>query len=299
MANSVIHRLLASGYEPGRIAASFIMVGLCLLWSMSGVVARQMEGAGSFEMAFWRSGFCCLTLVVWTRFYTGQNPLVLIRGMGWRGVLSAFFWSVMFTAFMFAVMRTTVANTLLMISLSPLVAAVLARLVLGIRIPRVTIACMVIAGFGILWMFKDGLSGDGLTGILIALGIPLASATNLILLRLSKERISLAPAIMLGGFFSAAAMLPFAFPGSATWSDIAWLAYLGTFQLALPCTILVWLTRFLPPQEIALLALSEVIMGSIWAWVWGNEPIPLATIQGGVLIIGALVFNTLRRQQSV
>jgi drug/metabolite transporter (DMT)-like permease len=74
---------------------------------------------------------------------------------------------------------------------------------------------------------------------------------------------------------------------------------LGTFQLALPCTILVWLTRFLPPQEIALLALSEVILGSIWAWIWGNEPIPVATLQGAVLVIGALVFNTLRRQQSV
>jgi drug/metabolite transporter (DMT)-like permease len=225
MGNQFLHRMLDRGYEPGRIAASLIMVLLCVLWSMSGVVARQMEGAQSFEMAFWRSGFCCLALVLWTRFYTGQNPLALVKGMGWRGVLSGLLWGVMFTSFMFAVMRTTVANTLLMISLSPLVAAVLARFVLGIRIPQVTIACMVIAGLGIAWMFKDGLSAHGLTGILIALGIPLASATNLIILRLSKERISLAPAVMLGGFFSAAAMLPFAFSGSATLSDIAWLAF--------------------------------------------------------------------------
>lgn len=299
MRGNLLQHLFARGYEPGRIAASLIMVLLCVLWSMSGVVARQMEGAQSYEMAFWRSGFCCLTLVVWTRLYTGQNPLTLVKAMGWRGVVSGLLWSVMFTAFMFAVMRTTVANTLLMISLSPLVAAVLARFVLGIRIPQVTIVCMVVAAAGIVWMFKDGLSDEGWAGILIALGIPLASASNLILLRMSKERISLAPAVMLGGFFSAIVMLPFTFGGSATWSDVAWLAFLGTFQLALPCTILVWLTRFLPPQEIALLALSEVILGSIWAWVWGNEPIPVATLQGGVLIIGALVFNTLRRQKSV
>jgi len=57
-------------------------------------------------------------------------------------------------------------------------------------------------------------------------------------------------------------------------------------------------SRFLPPQEIALLAVLEVVFGSIWAWLWGNEPIPQATLQGGVLIIGALVFNTLRRQVS-
>jgi drug/metabolite transporter (DMT)-like permease len=99
---------------------------------------------------------------------------------------------------------------------------------------------------------------------------------------------------MLGGFFSAVLMLPFVFPMAASGTDIAWMAFLGVFQLALPCTILVWLTRFLPPQEIALLSLLEVIFGSTWAWLWGNEPIALATLQGGALIVGALVYNTLR-----
>lgn len=299
MIRNVLERLFASGWEPGRMAASLIMVGLCVLWSMSGVVARQMESAQGFEMAFWRSAFCCVTLVVWTTLYTRQNPIQLVRDMGFRGVVSGLLWSVMFTCFMIAVMLTTVANTLLAISLSPLVAAILARLVLGIRIPRVTWICIFLACVGIWWMFRDGLSGDGLLGLFIALGIPVASATNLILLRTSKQQISMAPAVMLGGFFSAALVLPFAFPGTATLTDVAWLAFLGMFQLALPCTILVWLTRFLPPQEIALLALLEVILGSVWAWLWGNEPIPLATLQGGVLIIGALAVNTLRRQQSV
>lgn len=299
MASAAPPKFFNGTYEPGRIGASLIMVLLCVLWSMSGGVARQMEGAQGVEMAFWRSSFCCLALVVWITARDRQNPLKMVVAMGWRGVVSGFLWSIMFTCFMLAVMLTTVANTLLAISLSPLVAAILARLVLGIRIPRVTWTCIFLACVGIWWMFRDGLSGDGLLGVLIALGVPVASAANLILLRTSKQQISMAPAVMLGGFISAALTLPFAFPGAATLSDIAWLAFLGIFQLALPCTILVWLTRFLPPQEIALLALLEVILGSIWAWLWGNEPIPLATIQGGVLIIGALVFNTLRRQQSV
>jgi drug/metabolite transporter (DMT)-like permease len=299
MSSSIFARVLTGGWQPGRLGASFIMLLLCVLWSMSGVVARQTESAQGFEMAFWRSAFCCLTLVIWTAVYTRQSPLRQVLAMGWRGVFSGLLWSVMFTCFMLAVMLTTVANTLLAISLSPLVAAILARLVLGIRIPRVTWTCIVLACVGIWWMFRDGLSGDGLSGVLIALGIPVASAVNLILLRKSNEKISLAPAVMLGGFFSAILMLPFAFPGTATVTDVAWLAFLGVFQLALPCTILVWVTRFLPPQEIALLALLEVIMGSLWAWLWGNEPIPMATLQGAILIIGALAFNTLRRQQSV
>jgi len=285
-------------HSPTRLGASLIMVMLCGLWSMAGVVSRQIESANSVEVTFWRSAFCFLTLLLWTAFYSRENPFRQMMAMGWAGLLSGFFWCVMFTCFMAALMMTTVANTLLTISLSPLIAAGLARVILGIHIPRVTWLCIAIAAIGMWWMFRQGLSGDGLVGVLIALGVPLASAMNLILLRKSKERINLAPAVMLGGLFSSMLMLPFVFPMSATGSDIAWLAFLGVFQLALPCTILVWVSRFLPPQEIALLAVLEVVFGSIWAWLWGNEPIPQATLQGGVLIIGALVFNTLRRQVS-
>ena len=265
---------------------------------MAGVVSRQVQSAQAIEVTFWRSAFCFLTLVCWTALLERQNPFRQIIAMGWAGLLSGFFWCVMFTCFMVAIMMTTVANTLLTISLSPLIAAVLARLILGIYIPRVTWVCIAVAAVGMWWMFREGLSGDGLIGVLIALAVPFASAMNLILLRKSKERINLAPAVMLGGLFSSVLMLPFIFPMSATGSDLAWLAFLGVFQLALPCTLLVWVSRFLPPQEIALLSVLEVVFGSVWAWLWGNEPIPLATMQGGLLIIGALVFNTLRRQQS-
>lgn len=287
-----------SGFEPSRAIASLIMVGLCVLWSMAGVVARQVESAQSYEMAFWRSGICCLTLFVWLSITEKKNPFRMVRDMGLSGFYSGLCWCAMFTCFMLAVKLTTVANTLLAISLSPLFAAVLARLILGIRIARVTWLCIAVAAVGMWWMFRDGLSGDGLLGVLIALGIPIASSINLIILRKSRERINMVPAVMLGGFFSASLMLAFMFPVSATVNDVVWMGFLGVFQLALPCTLLVWLTKYLPPQDIALLALLEVIFGTIWAWLWGNEPIPLATLQGGVLIIGALVFNTLNRDAS-
>lgn len=288
----------ADGHGPTRLGASLVMVMLCGLWSMAGVVSRQIESAHSFEVTFWRSAFCFVTLVLWTSIFARKHPFQQMLSMGWAGMLSGLFWCVMFTCFMVALMLTTVANTLLTISLSPLIAAMLARLILGMHIPRVTWISIAIAAIGIWWMFKEGLSGDGLAGVMVALGMPFASAMNLILLRKTKERINLAPAVMLGGLLSSVLMLPFVFPMSASGSDIAWLAFLGVFQLALPCTILVWVSRFLPPQEIALLAVFEVVLGSLWAWLWGYESIPVATLQGGLLIIGALVFNALRRQQS-
>lgn len=284
-----------SGFVPGRGLASLIMIGLCVLWSMAGVVARQVESAQSYEMAFWRSGVCCATLFIWLAVTQRKNPMRMVRDMGLSGLYSGVCWCAMFTCFMLAVKLTTVANTLLAISLSPLLAALLARLMLGIRIAAVTWLCIGLAGIGMWWMFRQGLSGDGLWGVLIALGIPIASSINLIILRKSRERINMVPAVMLGGLFSAGLMLLVMFPSTATVSDIAWMSFLGVFQLALPCTLLVWLTKYLPPQDIALLALTEVIFGTLWAWLWGNEAVPLATLQGGLLIIGALVLNTFNR----
>ena len=40
------------------------MVAATLLWSMAGVVTRQLDSATSFEATFWRSAFNAAALVV-------------------------------------------------------------------------------------------------------------------------------------------------------------------------------------------------------------------------------------------
>jgi drug/metabolite transporter (DMT)-like permease len=285
--------------NPGPVSGFFWMIVICTLWSTAGVVSRQLESAVSLEVTFWRSFFCGLTLIVVLVLRSGPAGLVRqVRGMGLPGVFSGFFWATMFTCFMVAIMLTSVTNTLLIVSLAPLFAAILGRWFLGERIAMVTALSIVLAGFGLWWMLREGLSGDGLLGVVIALGTPIAAACNLILLRRSRGGVSLIPAVMLGGIFSALLTLPFIFPVQASESDLLWLAFLGVFQLAVPCSLLVWLSRYLPAQEIALLSLFEVVLGPIWAWLWGGEVITRVTLQGAALILGALVLNTLMRQRS-
>mgnify|MGYP006906552357 CR=1 FL=1 len=40
------------------------MILATLLWSIAGVVTRQLDGARSFEVTFWRSFFNALALVI-------------------------------------------------------------------------------------------------------------------------------------------------------------------------------------------------------------------------------------------
>lgn len=273
--------------------AAWLLAGCALLWSSAGALTRMLETAQGFELSFWRSFFCAVAMVLILSLQERGRPLGPVIRMGRIGLFSGLMWAVMFTCFMVALTRTSVANTLLVIGLSPLLAALLARVVLGQTINRITWIAIIAAGVGIWWMVHEAISSDGLTGILIALGVPLASAINLVTLRRVHAQLDLAPAVLLGALLSCAATLPLAWPLTAGARDLAILAILGAFQLALPCWLMVRALAWLAPHEVALIALLEVVLGPLWAWLFAGEITPAATLQGGVIVLAALIVNTL------
>jgi drug/metabolite transporter (DMT)-like permease len=90
---------------------------------------------------------------------------------------------------------------------------------------------------------------------------------------------------------STLATLPLAWPLRTSGHDLSLLALLGVVQLAIPCLLVVWLTRVLPGPEIALLALLEVIFGVAWAWLGAGEVPGSAALTGGTLVLAALLAN--------
>lgn len=273
------------------------MVLCALLWSTAGVVTRQLDQAAGFELTFWRSLSCILFVGGYLIATKGSRWLGVISAAGWPGLVSGVMWAAMFTCFMVALTITTVAKTLVVLAVAPLLTALLSWLVLDQRIAGRTWAAIAVAGAGIVWMVKDGLrTGDdhsSLWGMLVAAGVPLASAINLIIMKRQQARVDLVPALLIGGVISCLAMLPLMFPVQATASDVMLLAGLGVFQLGLPCILMIWAARYLRPQETALLALLEVVFGPLWAWLGVGERPADATIYGGSLILAALVANEL------
>jgi drug/metabolite transporter (DMT)-like permease len=129
--------------------------------------------------------------------------------------------------------------------------------------------------------------------MLIALSIPIAAAVNVVTLRAASAELDLRPAVMLGGAISCLIALPLALPLQATPKDIALLAFLGVFQLALPCLLLVLASRVLLAPEIALIGLLEVVLGPLWAWLGAGEVPARATLVGGAVVLSALILNEL------
>lgn len=274
-----------------------LMVLVTLMWSIAGVVTRQLESARSFEVTFWRSFFTVLSLLVILPVFQGRAVFAKIRNAGASLWLSGVCWSVMFTAFMVALTMTTVANVLVTMAVSPFVTALLARIFIGHRIAPRTWLAIAMAGAGIAWMY--GAQADlsqHLGGTLVALLVPLASAANWTVVQHSRahgENIDLVPAVLVGAVISSLATLPLSLPFSATAHDLGLLALLGLVQLAIPCVLSVLCAGVLKAPEVALLALLEVIFGILLAWLGAGEVPGASVLSGGALVITALVVNEL------
>ena len=282
-----------AGLRISHLQAVLGMLVVALLWSSAGVVSRQLESASGFETTFWRSAFTALPLMAWLLATQGRGLLASIRMGGLALWVSGLCWAAMFTCFMVALSFTTVANVLITMSLAPLFTALLARGVLGTPIERRTWVAITGAGAGIAWMYGHGLSTEPrhLLGSAIALGVPVAAAINWIVLQRRGGAVDLVPALVVGAVLSCAITLPLAWPLQTSAHDLAWLAGLGVFQLAVPCVMAVVLARHLPAAEISLLALLEIVFGIAWTWLWGGERPETAVLTGGSLVLGVLAIN--------
>jgi drug/metabolite transporter (DMT)-like permease len=213
--------------------------------------------------------------------------------VGVWGVVTGAFLAMTFFFYIIALTMTTVANTLVTMSIMPFVAALLGWLALKEPILPRTWVAMAAAAAGLVMMFADSLRGDGAAGMLVALGVPLAFAANLIVVRHHAGQADMVPTVVIAGVISAAVALPFAFPLSASLHDVAVLALMGAVQLGIGCMLMTLATRHLSAAEVGLLSLLETTFGPIWAWIGiGERPTDVA-ILGGIVVVGALALNGL------
>ncbi|MEO7953798.1 MAG: DMT family transporter [Polaromonas sp.] len=274
--------------------AVLLMVLVTLLWSVAGVVSRQIEAASGMEITFWRSFFTLISLAVMLPWLRGPTVLTDLRRAPPALWISGLCWSVMFTAFMVALSLTSVAHVLATTSVGPLFTALTAWLLIGHPIPPRTWIAIAIAGLGIITMQFGQLEDGQWLGGVIALCVPLAGAINWTTVQHSLAQgkdVDLLPAVAVGAFISSAATLAWAMPFQASPRDLMWLAGLGLFQLAIPCSLLLLAARVLKAPELALLVLLEAVFGILLTWMFTTETPTLQVLLGGALVLVTLAVN--------
>lgn len=270
---------------------AWLIAAATVCWSSGGIIVRLVEADG-WTIVFWRAVFLALSITTWLFVRYGRAFMGPICAMGQAGIVSGLLLAASFIFYILAITHTTVANTLVLMSASPLVAAVLGRFVLGEPLTWQTLAAIVLALAGILTMVTDGLAGGGLVGNLCALVVAVCFGSNIVVMR-AQPQVDMVPATLVGGIFALLIALPLAAPFSVTRLDFALLALMGSVQLGLGLFLFVIGARHLPSAEVGLLTLLEMVLAPIWVWVGVGETPAFLTFVGGFLILLALVGHAL------
>ncbi|HEX7953376.1 MAG TPA: DMT family transporter, partial [Burkholderiales bacterium] len=160
-----------------------LMVGATLCWATAGILVRNMAVTDGWKITFWRSLFMTAFMLAVLVYRYGRHLPRRILMMGWTGVVTGALFAGMMISFILALSLTTVANTLVVGSISPFVAALCGYLFLDEKVAVSTWLAMSAAIAGIIVMFFDALAGGGWAGNLIALCIPLGFGANVVILR--------------------------------------------------------------------------------------------------------------------
>ena len=273
--------------------ALLLMVGATLCWSSAGVLVRNMQISDGWEITFWRSVFMSLFVGGWLWHQHRGKAWQKIRAAGVPGLLSAILLTIMFIGFILALSRTTVANTLIVVSSAPFFAAMFGRLFLREQVLPRTWLAMLAAFAGIVMMFFGAVSHDRWIGALVALVVPVAYGLNVALLRRMRATVDMIPGILLAGIISALVTLPAALPIEADGRDFLLLAIMGAVQLGLGCVLMTIASRDLTAAEIGLVSILETIFGTLSVWVLVGERPSNAALAGGAMVIVALAINQL------
>ena len=93
---------------------------LCLLGafflSWGGLLVREWEGSDIWQILFWRAFFFSMTLSLFLYFTYKNKALFIIKKSGIPGIVGGIAMAIGFTAYVFAMSKTTVANVLFIIS---------------------------------------------------------------------------------------------------------------------------------------------------------------------------------------
>ena len=277
--------------RPRRATGVALVLGAGVLLSLSGIVLRHMESAGGWQIIFYRSLAFAAAVFLWLAFSYRTRVVHAFTRVGRAGLIVVLSLGLGSACYVFALLLTTVANALFIISAAPFMAAVLGWMVLRERVRPVTWATMAVALAGIAIMVFDGVRGGRLLGNLVALGTPISFAIMLVALRRAGDR-DMIPAICLAGVVGAA--LGFAMSDTLVIPrhDLVLCLFLGVVQYGGGFVLLTLGARHLPAAEVALLSLVETVLAPIWVWIGVDEIPTLFTLAGGVIVLLAVVVQT-------
>jgi drug/metabolite transporter (DMT)-like permease len=297
---------------PQPEAAAFRGVVLVLLagvfWSTGGILVRLIEAAGVWQILFYRSLSLALFLLLVLSIRNRGALQGAFRAAGLAGLVAGLCLVLAFGGFIFALINTTVASALFLLSAAPFGAAVLGWALLGEAVHRRTWLAMGLAVIGIAIMVGEDLDTGRMASNLAALVAAAGFAGFSVALRWGRAS-DMLPAVCNGAAIAALLALLLCLFGEA-WGggqglavsprDFMLSSLMGVAQIGCGMVVYILGSRQVPAAELTLLSLTEVVLGPIWVWLWIGEAASGRSLLGGAIVllaVAAMALGARRRRR--
>jgi len=279
---------------PGYILLLF--GGFCLSWG--GLIVRTFETSDAWNILLLRSFFFFLGVSIFLFINYKKDTIKIIKKSGFPALLGGFAMSFSFVAFVFAMINTSVANVVFIISTQTMFLAILGFFYLKEKVSLISFISIVLAMAGITVMVGDSVSSGSLFGNLIALVIPISFSVLVMIVR-KNSNLDMVPAIWYASIFTIIYGLIMAESLNFTNHDIFMGFLLGVPQLTFGFICITIGSRTTQSVTVGLLMLSETLCAPLWVWLFINEIPPLSVFLGGAIIILAVIIKSLERKKAI
>jgi len=263
-----------------------------LIISPDGLLTRLIH-TDHWTLIFWRAVLLAFGMWFITSVVHPNKTWYHYKNMGRLGLFMAALYSFGTVSFITAITHTSVANTLIILSTTPLFAALIGLVVLRESIELRTWCAIIFVAIGVYVISSDSSNQAAtLFGDIAAMVGAFFLAAGFTVVRV-KPTISVFPVISTSGMVTALAILPLSQPLSISQQDFGFLIIMGVYMLPLGTALMYIGPKYIPASEVGLMLLLESVLGPTWVWLALDEQPGLNTFIGGSIILSTLAINTL------
>ena len=269
---------------------SFAILGAVLM-SIDPIFIR-FAGVSGVDTAFLFGLFTAISMPIVLQLNDKRGLMQAVKLSGWPLLLTAGLMVGSAAGLVFSIKNTSIANTFVILSATPALAAVFSWLFLKEVTSRTTWLAIMAVMVGIAVVVSGSFGAGNWFGDLLALLSVTCLALMFTLLRKYQD-VSRLATVGLGGLLLAIVMFFFATPAEYSLNTWLIMAAMGLFTAPIGRVLAMVATRHITAAEVSMTMMLETVLAPIWALVFFSEIPAFETLVGGGIILITVFFYTL------
>ena len=245
----------------------------------------RLSNVESWNLIFYRGFIPFLVVFIGILIIKKSKFFYSIIENGWHGVGYICTFIVTNILFVVSIENTNVANTLIMISLAPMLSALVSFVFLKEFPDRKTWVAITITTLAVIYIFIDSFEKGDVKGNVYGFICALGLAAGAVIIRAGKKNANLIPSAMTAKLIIALIALFFVDDLNIEGNDFLFIPAMCVFCVAIPFVLITLAPRYITAPEVNLFFLLETVLGPFWVWLVIKEQPSIETIIGGVVII--------------